>query len=222
MRSFVFLLQRDLRCVLRSRADAFNPVLFFVLIISLFPLGVGGQPADLAPIAPGILCVAALLASLLALDNLFRLDFYDGTLEQLLLSPVPLPALVLAKICAHWLAAGAPLVILSPLLGAMLYLPASAHWGVMAIFAVATPILSALGAIGAALTVGLRRAGLLLALLVLPLFVPVLVFSAAGVAAAASGMPYGGHVAVLGAMLIAALMLAPFAIASALRISVAG
>ncbi|MDX1655254.1 MAG: heme exporter protein CcmB [Candidatus Competibacteraceae bacterium] len=213
------LLRRDLLLAMRNRAELLNPLVFFVIVVTLFPLGVGASPQLLARMAPGVLWVAALLASLLALDHLFRADYDDGALEQLLLSPHPLAVLVFAKILAHWLVTGLPLLLLSPLLGVMLSLPVPAMGALMATLALGTPILSLIGAIGAALTVGLRRGGVLLSLLILPLYIPVLIFAAGAVDAAAAGLPVVGHLWLLGAMLALAATLAPWAAAAALRIS---
>ncbi|HXH02392.1 MAG TPA: heme exporter protein CcmB [Candidatus Competibacteraceae bacterium] len=218
--AFLGLLARDLRLGVRKRAELINPPLFFVLVVTLFPLGVGPGPQLLATIAPGVIWVAALLATLLSTERLFRSDFDDGSLEQLLLSPQPLPLLVLAKVLAHWLLTGLPLILVSPLLALLLNLPGEALPALLASLTLGTPTLSLIGAIGVALTVGLRRGGVLLTLLVLPLYVPVLIFAASGVVAAASGLDYSGQTALLGAMLALALTLAPFATAAGLRISV--
>lgn len=212
-------MRRDLLIALRSRADAINPLVFFVLVVALFPLGVGAEPQTLAHIAPGVLWVGALLATLLALDNLFRADFADGTLEQWMLSPTPTAWLALAKIVSHWLVTGLPLVLMSPILGRMLFLSPVGVESLFWCLILATPTLSAIGSIGAALTVGLRRSGLLLAIVVLPLFVPVLVFGASGVASASVGLPYSGQLAILAAFAIASLVAAPWVVAAALRVS---
>ncbi len=217
--AFFGVLRRDLRLAFRHRGEVINPLLFFVIVISLFPLGVGPSPETLQTIAPGILWVAALLATLLSLDSLFRSDFEDGSLEQLALSPHPLSVLVLAKIVAHWLVSGLPLVLIAPLLGVLLYLPDAAYNILLQSLLLGTPILSLIGAIGMGLTVGLRRGGSLLSLLVLPLYVPVLIFGALAVHDAALGLPITGHLLLLGALLVFALSLAPLAAAAALRIS---
>ena len=218
--AFFALVRRDLQLVFRHTADAINPLLFFVIATSLFPLGLSPQPELLRTIAPGILWVNALLATLLALDSLFRSDFDDGTLEQMLLSPVPAPVLVLAKIVAHWLITGLPLIVCAPLLAMILGLPNEAWNTLIIALALGTPMLSLVGSIGVALTVGLRRGGALLALLVLPLYVPVLIFGAHAVDAAAAGVPVTGQLLLLAAMFVLALTLAPFAAAAALRITV--
>ncbi len=218
-RAWLGVLRRDLQLAFRRRSELLNPVLFFVLVVSLFPLGIGPGPQTLALIAPGVIWVAALLATLLAMERLFKSDFEDGSLEQLLLSPQPLAVLALAKVLAHWLTTGLPLLLVSPLLGVLLHLPAEASGALLLSLLLGTPSLSLIGAIGVALTVSLRRGGVLLTLLVLPLYVPVLIFGTAAVAAAATGLPYDGQLALLGAILALALTLAPLAIAAGLRIN---
>jgi heme exporter protein B len=218
--AFRGVLRRDLLLSVRQRSEALNPILFFVLVVSLFPLGIGPGPAMLREIAPGIIWIAALLATLLSMERLFRSDFEDGALEHLLLSPHALPLLVLAKILAHWLVTGLPLILVSPLLGVIMHLPGDTL-GVLALtLLLGTPILSLIGAIGVGLTVGLRRGGVLLTLLILPLYVPVLIFGSSAITAAASGLPASGQLALLGAMLALSLTLSPFATAAGLRISV--
>ncbi|MDZ7277782.1 heme exporter protein CcmB [Pantoea eucrina] len=213
------VIQREVKIAFRSGAEVVNPLWFFLIVITLFPLGIGPEPQLLARIAPGVTWVAALLASLLALERLFRDDFLDGSLEQLLLLPAPLPVTVLGKVIAHWLIAGLPLIVLSPLAALLLSLD-RASWQAMALtLLLGTPTLSFLGAIGTGLTVGLRRGGVLLSLLVLPLSIPVLIFATAAINAAAQGLPIGGYLAVLGAMLAVSATLSPFATAAALRIS---
>jgi heme exporter protein B len=218
-RAAVILLRRDLVLAFRHRAELANPLLFFVIVVSLFPLGLEPEPATLRLIGPGVIWVAALLATLLSLDAIFRSDFEDGTLEQMLLSPQPVAILVLAKVTAHWLVAGLPLILVSPLLGVLLNLPGDSLRALLWSLALGTPVLSLIGAIGVALTVGLRRGGILLSLLVLPLYIPVLIFGASAVAAAGAGLPIAGQLSFIGALLALALTLAPFAIAAALRIS---
>ena len=210
---------RDVLVAMRGRADVLTTVFFFAIVVSLFPLGVGADPGILRSIGPGVVWVAALLASMLALGRLFAGDFEDGTLEQLILAGEPLSMLVLAKVAAHWVATGLPLVVLSPLLGVQFGLSGDALWVMVWSLAIGTPVLSLLGAIGAALTLGVRSAGALTALLVLPLYVPVLIFGAGAVSAAAQGMQFGGHLSLLGAMLFGAIALAPWAIAAAVRIA---
>ena len=210
---------RDLLIVMRSKADAANPLLFFVLVVSLFPLGVGPEPALLRAIAPGIFWVAALLASMLSLSRLFAADYADGTLEQLALSPAPLPLLIAGKIAAHWLVTGFPLVLVAPLLGLQFGLDAASVIFLVAGLALGTPLLSLLGAVGAALTLGLRAGGALVSLLVLPLCVPVLIFGAGAVEAAASGLGAGPHLSLLGALLLPGAFFGPWVAAIAIRIA---
>lgn len=213
------ILRRELKVAFRSGSEIINPLWFFLIVITLFPLGIGPDTQLLARIAPGIVWVAALLSSLLAMERLFRDDFQDGSLEQLVLLPSPLPVTVLGKVIAHWLVTGLPLIILSPLASLLLSLNFSGWCGLALTLLLGTPTLSFLGAIGVALTVGLRRGGVLLSLLVLPLAVPVLIFSSAAIEAASQGVSIGGYLAILGAMLVASITLAPFATAAALRIS---
>lgn len=213
------LLRRDVTLAYRNRAELANPPLFFVLVTSLLPLGIGPDAALLSKIAPGVVWVMALLAMLLSLDSIFRADFEDGALELLLVSPQPMAVLVLAKITAHWLVAGLPLLVCAAPLALVLYLPVGALPELLATLALGTPMLSLIGAIGVALTVGLRRGGMLLGLLVVPLYVPVLIFATGAVDAAAAGLPVSGQLAIMAAMLILALMLAPLATAAALRIA---
>ncbi|MDO6386254.1 heme exporter protein CcmB [Uliginosibacterium sp. 31-12] len=220
MNVFLAVLRRDLLLAWRARADLLVALSFFLIVASLFPFGVGADPTQLRAIGPGVVWVAALLAVLLALPRLFDKDFDSGVLEQLLLSPEPAVLWVAAKITAHWLATGLPLVILSPLLGTM-YRLEGVELGVLAGgLLLGTPILSLVGAIGAALTLGLRGAGSLLALLVLPLFVPVLVFGAGAVDAWGAGMGVSAQFSLLGGGLLGALALSPLACAAALRLAV--
>ncbi|AVI61238.1 heme exporter protein CcmB [Halomonas sp. GFAJ-1] len=215
-------LRRDLTLMLRRRGEVLNPLVFFALVITLFPIGISPDPQLLAVIAPGLLWVAALLAALLSLDSLFRSDYEDGSLEQLLLAPQPLAALGLAKVAVHWLLTGLPLALMAPLLGIMLALPAGSYLVLALSLALGTASLSLIGAIGAALTVGLARGGVLLSLLVLPLYIPILIFGAGAVQAAIMGDGVTAHLAILGALLAMALMLSPWAIAASLRISING
>ena len=217
--AFAGLLRRDLLLALRNRGEVLTALLFFVIVVTLFPLGVTPELDTLRRVAAGVIWVAALLASLLSLDGLFRSDFEDGALELLLVSPQPLPVLVAAKVAAHWLVTGLPLILVSPLLAVLMALPAKAVPALVATLALGTPSLSLVGAIGASLTVGVRRGGGLLSLLVLPLYVPVLVFGASAVASASAGMPVTGQLYVLGALLALALSLAPLAAAAGLRVS---
>ncbi|BBI48697.1 hypothetical protein HORIV_11180 [Vreelandella olivaria] len=215
-------LMRDLTLMLRRRGEVLNPLVFFALVITLFPIAISPDPELLAVIAPGLLWVAALLAALLSLDSLFRSDYDDGSLEQLLLAPQPLVALSLAKVAVHWLLTGLPLALMAPILGIMLALPAGSYAVLALSLALGTASLSLIGAIGSALTVGLARGGVLLSLLVLPLYIPVLIFGAGAVQAAILGDGVSAHLAILGALLAASLMLAPWAIAASLRISING
>ena len=220
--AFLGVLKRDLSLAYRRRSDIFNPLIFFLIIIALFPLGVSPERKVLAVLAPGVVWVAALLSCLLSMDGLFRRDFEDGTLEHLLLSPQPLYVLVMAKVVSHWLITGLPVTLFAPLLALMLYLSVDAIMPLIYSLVLGSIVLSFVGAIGAALTVGLRRGGVLMSLIVLPLYTPVLIFGAGAVTAAASGHNYSGHLAVLGALLAISVVMSPFAIAGALRISVEG
>ena len=217
---FVSVVQRDLLLAVRRRADVLTSFFFFIIVLSLFPLGIGPEPNTLREIAPGGVWVAALLASMLALQRLSAGDYADGTLEQLVLSAQPLTVLVLGKIVAHWLVTGIPLVLIAPLLGLQFDLPADALGVMTAGLLLGTPVLSLLGAIGAALTLGVRGAGGLVALLVLPLYIPVLIFGAGAVAAAVSGESAEGHMSLLAAFLLFSLVAAPWATAAAIRIAV--
>lgn len=215
----ILLFIRELNLLCRRPAELANPLVFFSLVIALFPLAVGSQPQLLRNIAPGVLWVTALLAVLLSLDGLFRSDLEDGSLEQWLLSPHPLPVLALAKVMAHWLCSGLALVLLSPLLALMLGMPASSLPALLLSLVLGTPVLSLLGAVGAALTVGLKRGGLLLALLILPLYIPVLILGSGALQAALHGQGAAGHLLWLACLAALAFTLAPFAIAAALAIS---
>ncbi len=214
---FLALLRRDLRLALRSPGDSATVLLFFVLAVVLFPFGVGAEPQVLARIAAGIVWVTALLACLLALERLFQLDAEDGALELIVLAPASLELLVLAKILAHWLTTGLPLVIVSPLLALMLQLPAEGYGVLVLSLALGTPSLSLIGAVGAALALGARRGTVLLPLLVLPLYIPVLIFGAAAVEAATQGLSARSHLLLLAAILAGALALAPWATAASIR-----
>ena len=217
---FWVVLRRDLRVAVRRRSDTFSTLIFFVMVVSLFPLGVGPEPQLLRTMAPGVLWVAAMLASMLSLPRLFADDHIDGTLEQMLLSNCSLPSLVLGKILAHWTGSGLPLVLLSPILALQFDLPASATGVLLLSLLLGTPVLSLVGAIGAALTVGLRGSSVLLSLLVLPLTIPVLIFGAGAVEAHIAGLGVSGHFSLLGALLILGLLAAPWVAAAALRISI--
>ncbi len=217
--AFLALLKRDLLLAYRHRNELLNPLFFFILVVTLFPLGTTPEKTLLMTMAPGVIWVAALLAAMLSLDTLFRADYEDGTLEQILLSPHPLPVMILAKIISHWLVTGFPMILLAPLLGVFMYLPGEGLGVLMLTLALGTPVLSLVGAIGMALTVGLRRGGMLLSLLVLPLYIPVLIFSANAVDAHLADMVIKGQMYFLSAMLVLAITLAPVATAAALRIS---
>ena len=219
MSAFGAALKRELLVLWRSPAEMINPLFFFVMVISLFPLAISPKPEVLAVIAPGVLWVAALLAVMLSLDGLFRRDQESGVLELLLTAPVMAVVPVTAKLLAHWLLTGLPLALIAPLLGYMLQLPVAVLDTLMVSVLLGTPTLTVVGAIGAALTVGLNRGGILLAVLVLPLYVPVLVFGAGVVRTALDGLPTGGLLAVLGAILALAVSLGPVAVALGLRIS---
>ncbi|UJF18749.1 heme exporter protein CcmB [Vibrio sp. SS-MA-C1-2] len=214
------IIRRELTIAYRKQAEIFNPLWFFLIVITLFPLAIGPESNLLSRIAPGIVWVAALLASLLSLERLFRDDYMDGSLEQMMLMPVPLPVIVFAKIFAHWMLTGLPLLLISPLLAVLLSLSFNVWFAVVLTLLLGTPTLSFLGAIGVALTVGLRKGGVLLSLLVLPLYIPILIFATSAIEAADLGMAMNGQLAILGAMLTAAVTLSPFAVSAALRVSV--
>lgn len=220
MSFFLAALKRDLLLVFRHRNDIINPLAFFLMVAVLFPLGVSPDPEFLSEVAAGVIWVAALLACLLSVDGIFRGDYEDGSLEQMLVSSESLLTLVLAKVLSHWLISGFCLAIISPLVAMMFFLPEPGYSALILSLLLGTPTLSLMGAIGAGLTVGLRKGGVLISLLVLPLYIPVLIFGAGTVQAGAMGLPIQGYLALLGAILVLSLMLAPFAIAAALKISV--
>ena len=213
------MLRRDLLLVMRRKSEVLTALFFFVIVSSLFPLGIGPEPALLRKIAPGVLWVGALLATMLGLQRMFAADYADGTLEQMALSPTPLVWLVIGKIAAHWLVSGLPLVLIAPVLGLQFDVDAGALGVLMLALLLGTPLLSLIGAIGAALTLGVRGGGVLLSLLVLPLYVPALVFGAGAVEAHVSGLGAGGHLSLLAALLVLATFFAPWATAAALRIA---
>lgn len=215
----VAVIRRDLLLALRRKSDVLTTLFFFVIVVSLFPLGIGPEMAMLRKIAPGVLWVAALLATMLSLPRLFAADHADGTLEQMALSAVPLGVLVAGKIVAHWLLSGLPLALLAPVLGLQFDLPADALGVMMLALLVGTPVLSLIGAVGAGLTLGVRGGGVLVSLLVLPLYVPVLIFGAGAVDAYRAGLAVDANLSLLGAGLIAATLGAPFAAAAAVRIA---
>jgi len=217
--AFSHLLIRDLRLALRNRHELANPLIFFVLVVSLFPLAVTPTPDALRAMAPGVIWVSALLAVLLSLDRLFKQDYEDGSLDQLMLSPNPLMILVLAKVLAHWLLTGLPLVLIAPLLGLFMSLPVEAVDVLVYSLLLGTPVLSLVGAIGVSLTVAVNRGGVLLSLIILPLYIPILIFGANAVDVAADGISVRGQLLFLGAVLALALSLAPLATAVALRIT---
>ncbi|AWI50820.1 heme exporter protein CcmB [Actinobacillus porcitonsillarum] len=214
------IIHREITIAFRKPAEILNPLWFFLMVITLFPLLMGPNPELLGKIAPGIAWVAALLSALLSFERLFRDDYADGSLEQLMLLPIGLPQVALAKVIAHWLLTGLPLILLSPVAAILLSLETHVWWALVLTLLLGTPILSCLGAIGVALTVGLRKGGTLLSLLILPLFLPVLIFAAAVLEAATLNMNYSGQIAIIGAILAITLTFSPFAIAGALRISV--
>lgn len=216
---FSLVLKRDLTIAMRQKDDIINPLLFFIIVITLFPLGIGPETQTLSRIAPGIIWVAALLSTLLSLDRLFKSDYDDGSLEQMLLSPQPIFILVLAKIIAHWLITGLPLMLMAPLLAVLLHLNEQSYVALMLTLLLGTPVLSLLGAIGVALTVGIKKGGVLLSLLVLPLYIPVLIFATSAIDTAALGLPYGGQLAIIAALFFGSLTLAPFAVSAALKVS---
>ena len=219
LKAFYHLLARDLRLAFRSRHELANPLIFFILVVSLFPLAVSPSAELLRVMAPGVIWVSALLAVLLSLDRLFKQDYEDGSLDQLMLSPNPLVILVLAKVCAHWLLTGLPLVLIAPLLGMFMYVPEEAIGVLMLSLLLGTPVLSLVGAIGVSLTVAVNRGGVLLSLIILPLYIPVLIFGANAVDVASDGMSVRGQMLFLAAVLALAVSLAPLATAVALRIT---
>jgi heme exporter protein B len=219
LQAVAWVVRRDLTLALRRRADVLTTLFFFVIVVSLFPLGVGPEMDTLRTMGPGVVWVAALLASMLSLGRLFASDYEDGTLEQFLVAPYPLSLLVLGKVGAHWLASGVPLVLMAPFLGLQYGMSFASLRVLVGSLLLGTPVLSLLGAIGAALTLGVRGGGVLVALLVLPLYVPVLIMGAGAVEADAAGLGAQGHLSLLAAMLVLAAFFTPWATATALRIS---
>lgn len=217
--AFLALVRRDLLLAFRRRSEMLQPLIFLLVVVSLFPLGVGPSPQLLASIAPGVIWIAALLATVLSLETLFRSDFEDGTLEQFAISGHPITAIAFAKILVHWLVAGLPIVLFSPLLALWMNLPPEGLGILIVTLLLGTPVLSLIGSIGGALTVSLKRGGQLLSLLVFPLYVPLLIIATNAVSAAVAGLPYNGQLGLMAAGLIAALTLAPFATAAALRLA---
>jgi len=216
---FLAVLMRDLRLAARRRIESMLPLVFFVVAVSLFPLGVGPEPQTLRQIAPGIVWVCALLAAMLSVNSLYATDHADGSLEQMLLAPQPAVAVAAAKAAAHWLVTGLPLIVAAPMIGLLFDMSAPAMGSLVAGLVLGTPILSLLGGLGAALTLGLRSGGMLLILIVLPLTTPALIFGAGAVGTVEAGMSAAGHYSLLGALLIGTLLGAPWATAAALRIS---
>jgi heme exporter protein B len=220
MSALIAILRRDLRLALRQGADSVMVVAFFIVTTTLFPFGVGPEANILARIASGVIWVSALLAAMLSLERVFQTDYEDGTLELLSLSPVPLELVVLGKVIAHWLTTGLPLIIAAPLMAVMLNMNEAGFGTLMLAMLIGTPALSLIGAIGAALILGARRGGVLVSLLVLPLYIPVLIFGAGAVEASLLGLPAGEHLQIMGAILLLTLGLAPFAAARAVRLAV--
>ena len=218
--AFIATLKRDLLIAFKRKHDVVNPFMFFLIVATLFPIGISPDPQRLGEIAAGVLWISALLAAMLSMDSLYRADFEDGSLEQLLLSPHPLYFMVLAKNIAHWLVSGLPVVLVSPLIAYMLNLPEESYFAVFITLLLGTPVLSLLGSIGVALTVGLGSRGLILAVITLPMSVPVLIAGTMAVQQTLNGASLSGYIAIIGAMLLAALSLAPLASAAALRISI--
>jgi len=220
MNAMLAIVQRDLLLVMRRKSDVLTALFFFVVVTSLFPLGIGADPALLRKVAPGVIWVAALLSTLLGLHRMFAADYQDGTLEQLILSPQPLVLLVAGKIMAHWLVCGLPLVILAPIIGIQFDLDVDSLYVLMVTLLLGTPVLSLLGSIGAALTLGLRGGSVLMSLLILPLYVPVLIFGAGAVYASSVGLNISGHFSLLSALLILALAFVPWVSAAAIKIAI--
>ena len=216
---FMWIIKRDLLLAMRRQSDVLTTLFFFIIVVSLFPLSVGPEMNMLRTMAPGVVWVAALLASMLSLGRMFSNDYLDGTLEQMLLSPQSLSLLVLGKALAHWLVTGIPLVLMAPVLGIQYDLPLDALFVLTITLLLGTPVLSLIGAIGAALTLGLRGGGVLVSLLVLPLYIPVLIFGAGAVEANMAGIGFDAHLSLIGAFLLVSLVFAPWAAASSLRVS---
>jgi len=213
------ILKRDLLIAFRRRSEIIHPLIFFVMVVSLFPLAIGDDKVLLQKIAPAIIWVTALLATMLSLDNLFRSDFEDGSLEQLTLLKAPLSLLVSAKVIAHWFTTGLPLILVTPLLAVLLYMPSENILTLLLTLFLGTPTLSLIGAVGIALTIGLRQGGVILSLLILPLYIPVLIFATLALQNSAQGFSAEAQLAMMLAILVLAITLAPFAIAAALKVS---
>ncbi len=219
MRLLTGVFKRDIAIAFRQLGELAQPLMFLLIVITLFPLGVGPGPETLQRIGPGVIWIAAILSSLMGMERLFRDDFADGSLEQLMLSGTPLWAVVSIKVLCHWLVSFLPLLLLSPLLAMFLNLTLDMYWALVLTLLLGTPLLSLVGAIAVGLTVGLQRGGLLLALLLLPVFIPLLIFATSAVDSAALQLPYSAQLAIMGAMLLMAMALSPFAIAYAIRVS---
>ena len=217
--AFWVMMKKELKLTLQKPMDALEPICFFILVVLLFPFALGTEPKLLARVAPSAVWIAALLASLLSLEKLFKQDYQDGSLEQLLLTSYPLAWLLLAKVFTHWLATALPLIVISPLLAYLLHLPYAAYPSLCLTLLLGTPVLSFVGAIGAALTVSLRQGGVLLSLLVMPLYIPVLIFSISAIESARLGLNDTGQLAILAAMLVACLTFAPILMSASLKVS---
>ena len=213
------MLHRELTLAIRQKAELIQPLVFFILVVSLFPLGVGPSPETLQRIGPGVIWVAAILSSLLGMERLFRDDYQQGWLEQLALTDASLAGLMAIKVMCHWLVSFVPLVVVSPILALFLNLTEPMYWALLATLAVGTPLISLVGAIAVGLTVGLNRGGVLLALLLIPLFIPLLIFATSAIDAASMNLPYEPQIAIIGALLLLAMALAPFAISYAVKVS---
>ena len=213
-------LKRDLRIASRQPSDLINPLFFFVMVVAIFPLGIGPEPKLLATIGPGVIWIAALLATLISIDSLFRQDYDDGSLELAVLSPHPLASILLGKVLAHWLVTGLPLILVAPVLCVMLHLDGATIAVALLSLLLGTPVLTLISAIGAALTVGLGKGGVLVAVIALPLYIPVLIFGTGAVQAAAMELPYDAQIAYLGALLLVSLALIPFALAAGIKVSI--
>lgn len=219
LNAFGAVIKRDLLLAYRFRAELINPLAFFVMVITLFPLALGAEIALLKRIAPAIIWVAALLASLMSIESLFRADYDDGSLELMVMTPHPLSILVMAKVMGHWLTSSVPLLFIAPLMGMMLHMDADIIGVLMLTLLLGTPVLSLIGGIAVALTLGLRKGGALLAILVLPLYVPILIFASSAIDAAMTGFPVSGHLSMMCAILFLALTLTPLPTAAALKMS---
>jgi len=220
MNALLTIIHRDLLLVMRRKSEVLTALFFFIVVTSLFPLGVGADAALLRKIAPGVIWVAALLSTLLGLQRMFASDYADGALEQLALAPQSMVLLVMGKIIAHWIVCGLPLVLLAPLIGIQFDLDASSLYVLMGTLLLGTPVLSLLGSIGAALTLGVRGSSVLMSLLILPLYIPVLIFGAGAVYANSVGLDISGHFSLLGALLILALAFVPWVSSAAVKIAI--